>query len=41
MVAGPVAHQLTYGSENSKERLLQRYRRLERKSEPGDRSVPT
>src|ERR671921_2124701 len=39
-VAGHVSHQLTYGGENRRERLLQRYRRLERKSGPGSAALP-
>jgi hypothetical protein len=39
-VAGHVVHQLTYGSENRRERLLQRYRRLERKSDPVTAAIP-
>src|SRR5215203_4261353 len=39
-VAGHVAHQLTYGGDNRRECLLQRYRRLERKSDPVTAAIP-
>ena len=39
-VAGHVAHQFTYGGENRRERLLQRYGGLERKSDPVTAAIP-
>src|ERR671921_302406 len=39
-VAGHVAHQFTYGGENRRERLLQRYGGLECKSDPVTAAIP-